>query len=471
MARLAIRTFARASKSWLLRAYLSGTIPHPRNAAGQPVPMSSIAGDSEIRAILADRIDAYRQSLGMVVGVVEPNGRRVVAYGKLDHGDPRQLDGDTLFEIGSVTKIFTALLLADMVRRREVALDDPVEKYIDIKVPERDGRTITLVDLATHTSGLPSMPANLAPKNLFDPFADYSTKALSEFLSTHVLKREIGSQFEYSNLGMGLLGLALARASGNDYESLVRSRVIEPLHMAGTGITLSPASQARLAAGHDADLARSPNWRFSETFVGAGALRSSANDLLTFLAANLGYTQTPLAHAMADMIRIRRSIGAAGQAAALAWGIATTPETEFVAHSGQTGGYHSFIAYDTKARIGIVVLANASTDIDDIGWHLIAGAPLRRLRKEITVDPNLLEGYLGCYEVAPDFLLTVTRQDDGLFVQATGQSRIRIVPENERDYFARAVDAQITFQTDPRGRATRLTLHQNGKDLPGKRVK
>ena len=327
----------------------------------------------------------------MVVGAIDPRGRRVVAHGKLEAGDPRQLDGDTLFEIGSVTKVFTALLLADMVARGEVALGDPVGKLLsaEVKVPERGGRAITLLDLATHTSALPRMPANFAPKDPWDPYADYSIAQLNDFLSTHALTRDIGTQYEYSNLGVGLLGLALARRAGMDYETLVRTRIAEPLAMASTRITLSPALQARLAVGHDGELTKVASWHLSEAFVGAGALRSSANDLLVFLAANLGYASTPLAPAMADMLKVRRPIGGGSHEMALGWHVLKRANMEIVWHNGQTGGYHSYVGYDAKTRTGVVVLSNSSSDIDDIGMHLLdASLPLKKQRKEITVDPD-----------------------------------------------------------------------------------
>jgi CubicO group peptidase (beta-lactamase class C family) len=125
----------------------------------------SIASDSEIRKTLVDRIDTYHRNVGIVVGVIEPQGRRIVAYGRIDKSDPRPVNGDTIFEIDSVTKVFTGLLLADMVQRGEVSLSDPVAKYLPpgVKLPERRGRQINLLDLATHTSGLTSFPSNINP--------------------------------------------------------------------------------------------------------------------------------------------------------------------------------------------------------------------------------------------------------------------------------------------------------------------
>ena len=195
---------------------------------------SPIPSDAAIRQILVDRIDVQKQSVGIVVGVIEPSGRRVVAYGRASRNDARPLNGDTLFEIGSITKVFTSLLLADAVERGEVALTDPVGKFLPAKVrmPERGGRAITLQDLATHTSGLPRLPTNMAPKDPSNPYADYTFENLYAFLSDYQLTRDIGSQYEYSNLGGGLLGHALTLAAhATDYEALVRARVTTPLGM------------------------------------------------------------------------------------------------------------------------------------------------------------------------------------------------------------------------------------------------
>ena len=447
-------------------------------ALAQSLPNSPIPPDSEIRKVLVERIDTFHHGVGIVVGVIEPQGRRIVAYGALNQGDARPLNGDTIFEIGSVTKVFTSLLLADMVQRGEVALSDPVAKFLpaDVKVPERGGRLITLVDLSTHTSGLPRLPSNLQPKNSANPYADYTVEQLYQFLSTYQLTRDIGSQFEYSNLGGGLLGLALARRAGMDYEALVRARVTGPLGMNSTGITLTPEMKARLAVGHNEKLAATSNWDLP-TLAGAGALRSSVNDMLTFLAANLGYVKSPLAPAMASMLASRRTTGnpSTGEIG-LGWLIVKPSGNEIVWHNGGTGGYRSFIGFEPKTGVGVVVLSNTFTaaGIDDIGMHLLdSHAPLLpppKEHKEITVDPKLFDAYLGQYQLAPNFILTITREGDKLFAQATGQPKFQIFPESEREFFLKVVDAQITFETDSTGRATSLTLHQNGANLPAKRI-
>src|ERR1035438_1321087 len=263
--------------------------------------------NSVIRAILADRIDTLHQNVGIAVGIVDAHGRRFVSYGNFSVNDPRPVGNDTVFEIGSTTKVFTSTILADMVQRGEVSLDDPVAKYLpaDVKMPQRGGRQITLVDLATHTSGLPRMPSNFAPKDVSNPYADYTVANLFQFLSSYELTRDIGSKFEYSNMGVGLLGQALARRAGMDYEALVRARVTGPLKMENTRIALTPEMKSRLAAGHNEARQAAANWD-QPTFAGAGALRSDARDLLTFIAANLGYVESPLAPAMAAMTKVRQ---------------------------------------------------------------------------------------------------------------------------------------------------------------------
>ena len=442
----------------------------------QETAQSAMPTDSEIRQILVDRIDVQHQSVGIVVGVIGPEGRRVVAYGQLAKGDPRPLDSDTVFEIGSMTKVFTSLLLADMVQRGEVALDDPVAKYLpaSVKMPERNGRQITLVDLATHTSGLPRMPTNFTPKDPTNPYADYTVEQLYQFLSSYELTRDPGSQYQYSNLGGGLLGHVLALRAGMSYEALVRSRICDPLGMKETRITLTPEMKARMAAGHNQALEPVGNWDLP-TLAGAGALRSTANDMLTFLAANLGYVKSPLAPAMAVMLKVWRPTGMPGLEVALGWHVRTIEGKEIVWHNGGTGGFRSFMGFDPSARTGVVALSNTftTTGVDDMAMHLLDAksplAPPVKQHTQVKVDPKIYDSYLGTYELAPSFIITITRDGDHLFEQATGQPKFEIFPESERDFFLKVVDAQITFVTDSSGRATELILHQNGRDVHGKR--
>jgi serine-type D-Ala-D-Ala carboxypeptidase/endopeptidase len=453
----------------------------PRQAATAP---SAVPSDAEIRRLLVERVDTHRQSVGIVVGVIGPEGRRIVSYGRRAVGDTAPLDGDTVFEIGSVTKVFTAVLLAEAVRRGEVALSDPVSKYLppEVKLPTRGDRAITLVDLATHTSGLPRMPTNFEPMDAANPYADYSVERMYSFLAGVQLTRDIGASFEYSNLGVGLLGHALARRAGTDYETLMRTRIAEPLGMKSTAIALTPGLRARLARGHNGQLEPTANWDIP-TFAGAGALRASANDLLTFLAAAMGDTRSPLASAFAATLAVRRPTGKPPHETALGWQIFKGHDTELMWHNGGTGGYRAWIGYEPRSRTGVVVLMNAGTQVggDDLGRHLLVpAAPLstqfpektaaRSARTEVRVDPTVFDRFVGRYQLAPAAIIAITREGPRFFAQLTGQPRFEIFAERETSYFLKVVEAQITFEADPQGRTAALVLHQNGLDQRAPRI-
>ena len=342
---------------------------------------SILPPDSEIRRLLVQRVDAQKQTVGIVVGVLEPAGRRVVFYGHPAKNADRPLDGDSVFQIGSVTKVFTSLLLADMVQHRQVALDDPAAKYLPkgVTMPRRGTSTITLRHLATHTSGLPRDPLNPSSSDPDNPYLGYSIDQLYQFLSTYQLTREIGSQYEYSNLGGGLLGHVLARRAGMDYATLVKSRICDPLGMNSTRATVSPEMEMRLVTGHNENLkAVSP--LDLPVIPGAGCLRSTAADLLAFLAAILGYVKTPLAPAISAMLDVRHPTGVPGLEIALGWHVSTTGHREIVWHNGGLGGCGSFIGYDPKNRLGVVVLSNSETPgvADEIGRSLLERRAFRR---------------------------------------------------------------------------------------------
>jgi CubicO group peptidase (beta-lactamase class C family) len=456
-----------------------GMATAPAARAQAPAP-GAVLPDEEIRKILVERVDVHRQSVGIVVGVIAPAGRRIITYGSRTKGDTRPVDGDTVFEIGSITKVFTSLLLADAVQRGEVSLTDPVAKYLppNVKVPER-GRVITLQDLSTHTSGLPRMPSNFQPKDASNPYADYTEEQLYQFLSTHQLTRDVGAAFEYSNYGAALLGHALARRAAMDYEPLVRARITGPLGMRHTAVALTPDMKAQLATGHSPALEPVANWDLP-TFAGAGALRSTTNDMLTFLGAALGYGPSPLDPAFAAMASTRRPTGSPTMEAGLGWQILKGQGTEIVWHNGGTGGYRTWIGYEPRSRTGIVVLTNAGTTAgpDDIGRHLLvpslpllqAFAPPPKTRIEAKVDPASFDRFTGRYQLAPSVLLTVTREGPRFFAQLTGQQALEIFAESEKDYFLKVVDAQLTFETDAQNKAVAVVLHQNGKDQRALRI-
>ncbi|HEV7307349.1 serine hydrolase [Ensifer sp.] len=447
-----------------------GTSAH----AASPSPTPT---DPEILEILTDRIDRQQQSVGIVVGVIDADGRRVIAHGHPAKGDPSLVDGRTVFEIGSVTKVFTALLLADAVEKGTLGLDTPVSSLLPASVvmPEDKQIPITLEHLATHMSGLPRLPDNLVPADDNDPYADYDTAKLHAFLSSHQPTRKPGVEHEYSNLGAGLLGHILGLKAGLSYEDLVAIRISAPLGLKDTAITVRPDWTGRQAKGYDAALDPASDWHLA-SLQGAGALRSTADDMLTFLAAAMGKTPSPLAPAFASMLATRAPIGNGdNDQQALGWVISGKGDDQIIWHNGGTGGYRSFVGYRPSTGVGVVALSNASTEIgvDDIGRHLLnRNAPLAPAvtpRTAVAVDPATYDAYLGTYRLHPGFELTIFRDGDRLFAQATGQDRLEIVPEAEHRFFTKLIDAQISF-TLKGGRAESLTLHQGGRDMPAPRV-
>ena len=201
-----------------------------------------------IRSIIRKEVDNKR-SASIIVGIIDPNGRTIISYGKANEDSSQPPDGNTLYELGSITKVFTSILLADMVIKGELKLDDPISKFLpkSVKSPIRKGREITLLDLATQTSGLPRDPDNLDSKDPANPLADYTVEQMYAFISSYTLTRDIGARYQYSNYGVGLLGHILCLAAGTDYETLVKQRICEPLKMNNTVITISSKPGAHLA--------------------------------------------------------------------------------------------------------------------------------------------------------------------------------------------------------------------------------
>jgi len=345
----------------------------------------------------------------MVAGLLDRPGRRLVSYGQADDNGNRALDGDTVFEIGSVTKVFTALLLTDMVVRGEVALADPMTKYLPagVKMHELGGRPITLIDLATHTSGIPHKLDNLASADPANPYADFTVDQLYSFLNTYQPRSQPGTHYEYSNVGFGLLGHVLALRAGRSYEDLVVGRVCNPLGLDSTSITLTASMQARLAAGHDFNLNPGRTWDLP-TLAGAGALRSTANDMLAFLEACLGRRQNPLTLAMAGLLDVRRPTGVKTLDAGEGWLITTHNDDELVWKDGLTNAYSSFVGYSTRSGLGVVLMSNTANwtnRLSLLGRHMLN--PTRvppAVHHQTQISPAYLSNLVGCYELIPELI-------------------------------------------------------------------
>jgi CubicO group peptidase (beta-lactamase class C family) len=314
------------------------------------------------------------------------------------------------------------------------------------------------------------MPRDFKPADPSDPYADYDGARLVSHLGGDVLESPPGREYLYSNLGAATLGYALTVSRG--YDKALRERVLTPLAMNDTAIALSPVQQARFATGHDRRLEPVKPWKL-DAFAGAGGLRSTPADMAKYLAAAVAPTASPLAAAF-KLAEAARVDGLAGSLRiGLAWHIMGESRT-VVWHNGRTAGFASMIAFDPAAGEGVLVLSNASVGVDDLALHMLEPSiPLlepQRERVAVRVAPDVVDRLAGRYEMRPDFVITVRRDGDRIIAQATGQEAFEIFPESELEYFVKAFDAQISFRRDDSGKVKDFVLHQNGRDVPAKRI-
>ena len=425
------------------------------------LPAKPAASLSEFGAQLQARV-ADSPGTGIIVGVLDRGHLTIYKAGTA--GDGRAIDEHTLFEIGSVTKTFTATMLAQMMLQHRVSLDDPVAKYLpaNVHVPSKDGKMITLLNLAEQRSGLPRLPTNMNPPYPDDPYESYGTDKLYAFLNSYSLLRDPGSKWEYSNLGFGLLGQALANRDGKSYEEMLRARILEPLRMSETAIALNAYQQSKFAVGHDGDGNAVHPWDF-EALAGAGAIRSSLYDMLKYLRCNMGEGPLATVCLFAQQPRAAMPGGQIG----LAWW--TSAPQQIVNHGGDTAGYHAMIAISADHSRGVVVLTNGGdSGVEAVGLHALdPNLPMPKY-DVAHVAPTQLDAYTGYYadKDAPQIGFTVKHEGVKLMVQITGQQFARVYPSTNKDeFFYHVVVARIDFQRDASGKVVALTLVQNGAEV------
>jgi D-alanyl-D-alanine-carboxypeptidase/D-alanyl-D-alanine-endopeptidase len=319
-------------------------------------------------AKLVDTAFAPASGVGVTIGIVEHGTRKIFSYGGVTP--------DSVFEIGSITKTFTGLVLAQMVEQKTVKLDEPVRELLPKgTVAQPAGKEITLLDLSAQRSGLPRMPDNFHPKDEQNPYADYDAKALYAWIASHGVALPEKQEFGYSNLGVGLLGQALADRASLSYEALVKKQVLAPLGMKDTSVKLTPALTKRLATGHDEDGKPAHAWDL-DALAGAGALRSTAADMLTYLEAQLHPDKVKgrsaeaktLPAALAASHEVRAE--AANGHIALNW--LCIDDSGMYWHNGGTGGFRSFAVFDPAKDFGVIVLLNGATELaDQLGQHIV----------------------------------------------------------------------------------------------------
>jgi D-alanyl-D-alanine-carboxypeptidase/D-alanyl-D-alanine-endopeptidase len=357
-----------------------------RRAPGDEVDEVSVAdGDRVVSAagiraqLVEDRVNRIldrhaRKHVGVALGVWCQGRAWTFARGRIGTRQTASPGPDAIFEIGSVTKVFTATVLADMVEEGLVVLDDPVQRYLsaEVRLPVR-GRPITLADLATQTSGLPRLPKGLIRQSLRqrqNPYGRFAVADLERAIVATRLKGEPAEKIRYSNFGFGLLGHVLALCAEQTFEQLVRQRICEPLGLTDTRISIPPDARMRFADGHNRRGRRVPHWDLM-ALAGAGALRSTVADLLRFLELQLRQPTTQLERAARATHEPRAHRGRLSQC--LGW--ASLPlgggPRRVLWHNGGTGGFRSFVGFVKETETGVVVLSNCSRSVDAIGFRIL----------------------------------------------------------------------------------------------------
>ena len=432
--------------------------PHPIDVEPLAQTLLQRLGDSETPACIA-------------VGVVRE--KSTVSFGCSSEAGPAALDRDSLFEIGSITKGLTGLVLADMVRKGEVRLEDPVSMHSrpGAKLPTRGGREITLRDLVTHTAGLPRLPPGFAPKDIRNPYSDFDADALYASLARTELRRDIGLSHEYSNFGFMWLSEVLARRAGKTYEALLAERVLIPLGMTATSIAIPPERQGKVVAGHDSLYHAVSPWDIPGDLSGVGGVRSSIGDMVKLAEALSGRRATPIDDTIALALTPLHRLGDLESHVAYGWMIRDRGPIKVYWHGGGTGGFRSALFFDRQAKTAGVVLADSVAGFDDLARHLVdAEMPLVRKRVALFLDPAARKEYVGAYELRPGFVITVWEEGDKLMSRATGQSSVEYFRDGTDSFFLRAVDARIVFTRDADNKVNGLVLHQGGRQVPGRRL-
>ncbi|MGA9909367.1 MAG: serine hydrolase domain-containing protein [Nitrososphaeraceae archaeon] len=368
------------SVSTLLPSFAFSFTSPPDTNANSSVTYKEIS--AQVKSFIFDQI-VNKSNAAIVIGFVDPDGTKIFSFGNMSTAHNIPVNQNTFFNIGSITKTFTTLLLADMVKQGIVNLNDPVEKFLppSVKVPQFNGKKITLEDLADHTSGLPEWPSNVWLNNTVgDINPNYNVTQLYQALSDTKLTREPGAQVQYSSFGIGLLGHILSLESdGISYEELVKDRILDVLGMNDTKIALSQnETNNRFSVGHlGGKEIITP--RIPTILADSGAFRSTAPDMLKYVSANLGLIHTKLDVAMQLGHLIRHSSIIANpmnysEFRGLGWRVLTNFGTETITHTGAINGWNAFAGFIPTKQVGVIAMCSCDSidaDMGSLGFVLL----------------------------------------------------------------------------------------------------
>lgn len=412
-------------------------------------------------------VDAERV-VGISAGVVtEELGSVTFAVGRVSADDAKTPDENTLYEIGSVSKVLTGILLGESLLRDELTLEDTVLEHLPegVTLAARRDDPIRLVHLTTHGSGLPRMPPNFDLENTARSWSEYGEDELYQCLSEFKALRQPGKRYAYSNLAVGLLGHVLELKLETPYEELLIELLCSPLGMNSTRIVLNEELKARFAPGTDSSLEPAPAWDMA-VLAPCGGIRSSSADMLEFLKAHLD-GDSPLDGAFREALQVRSEYKQGKPQLGLGWHVAGDGVTRI--HSGETAGYHAYCAINMVSGVGVIVLTNTATPIIDVlGNYLVNLAlsvelPLPAFKTPFPLPEERLAAYTGRFE-SPTFAIEVTRKGTKFFAQVDGpgQGNFRVMPVSETRFEYLDLEASMEFAIEKDGTIAKMTFRQNG---------
>ncbi len=429
------------------------------------------ASEDDLRAALEQRFKGDRSGACIAAAVIE-NDTTAQAYFCANAKSERSIDERTAFEIGSITKTMAAALFAEIIGQGEIAIDDPFAKLLPpgTNVPSFNGAHITVGNIVTHTSGLPSFPWRTT--DMSNPYARLTEADLLDTLAKTQLKRAPGSQREYSNFALMVLSYALAKRSGRDFETLLRERLLLPLGMNDTFIVTRP-SAVRVAEGHFSNGRPTGPWDVHVDLAGAGGVRATLPDMVRYLEGQLGMRDSPITPVLARTQELVPGID--GQATGMAWESWSTENGRtFVMHPGGTGGFSSFFAFDRAAKRGVVLLSDtALTDVGGLrrlAMHLLdpslpAGTP----RNTATAEVKLIDALVGRYRLPFGLDMELRRKGNKLTIQADGDPEFEMEYDSAGEFYPFEFDAVLRPRRKVDGTYT-FTWFQLGGNHPAERL-
>ena len=428
------------------------------------------AAEPDFDAVVKERLGAAQTPSCIAAALVGEKTQEALACTETIAAIP--FDRDSAFEIGSITKGFTGLLLADMVLRGEVSLDDLASKYSrpGAKLPTYGGRDITLRDLVTQTSGLPRLPPGFAPRDMRNPYADFDADALYAALARTEIKHPMGTP-EYSNFGFMWLSEMLARRGGKHFDVLVKERILDPLGMTDSFFIPTEAQRARLVQPHAVPFEPTPVWDFSVDLAGVGGLRSTLADMEKLASALAGRRDTPLKEAIALALDPIRPSEGPGNFTGFGW-VTTSRDGMLIQwHNGGTGGSRAMIAVNPRTRTAAIVLVNSAVSFDDLPRHLVEPRfPLTKKHVRVEIEPEARVQYVGRYEFGARGVLDVFVDGGRMMARMSGQPAIEIAPEGSDRFFTIGVDASLEFKRNAASAVDAVVLRQSGIEIRAQRL-